>query len=135
MSVFNLPFLDLLKKAIENIIQTSNTVTISTTFNNGDDKTAVFTFTSTSKAKLEGQVDLAAYIDSVASNNSFINGANFNPSQWIVIGPFYDLDATDGKNVIYKLRIKNVSAGSHTVVVKAVIRAIQNSITSGGSGA
>lgn len=123
-----------LRQALENVIQSTSVQTASGSWSNGDDFTFTITTTSSSGAKCITQQDITIYQDSVASANSFAGGATPpDLTKWVVFGPINDYDSTNGINSVTKIRIVNVSAGTHTLIIKVQSRILQNSITLGGT--
>ncbi|MDD5407019.1 MAG: hypothetical protein PHE73_08795 [Sulfurovaceae bacterium] len=135
MAIFNLPFLDKLRKAIEQIVVLSNVAAASTTLGNGQQAVFTMTTTGSSGARILADTDITIYMDSISAANAFPGGANIDMSQWQMVGPFNDWGATNNINNKSRLFLRNISAGSHTVVFRGQCRLIQNSVSLGSSSA
>lgn len=130
-----LPDIQELRAHFDNLVQVTNTASASTTLNNGD--AATFSMTSSSMAGgiLNAETDVTLYLGSVSAANAFPDGANITMSQWQIMGPFTDWGAVNaGKNnVVTKIFIRNISAGTQTVLFRGWARTIINSLSNLGS--
>lgn len=134
MSWAKVPFLDFLKKAIENIISLTATATGSTTLSNGQGATFVITTTTTSGNRSMVIHDWTLYVGSVADANKLPNGSGVDMTKWIVTPFVNDWGDTDNKNTVAKIYVQNVSAGANqSVLLRVQARLIQNSTTLGGT--
>lgn len=130
----NVPFLNVLVKAIENIISLTAVASGSTTLSNGQDATFTITTTATSKARTLVAYDWSLYLGSVSTANHFPDGANITMSNWVIIPFSNDWGDTNNTNTVMQVYVRNVSAGaSQTVVLEVQSRLLQNSTTLGGS--
>jgi len=129
MPLFLAPDVRQLRQAIEGIVTTTALSTASGVMNNGDKATITITTTNNAGAKLLGVADIALYVGSVATANIIPYGVSVDMSQWQMVGPFASLHETDGKNLVTQIYLRNISAGTQTVLVRDKTRAITNTIT------
>lgn len=118
-----------LRQAVEGIITTTNTVSASFTLNNGDAVNTTVTTTNPAGSKIEGVADFTYYIDAVVSGNEIPYGSSLDMSQWQYIPPYNDWGKTNNFNLKTVAYLRNISAGTHTIFVRATVRTITNSLT------
>lgn len=113
------------------VIVKSATFPVTTTLDSADPVTfqGIFTFTSRTPAtaRLQNMVvpDWTIYIGSVSNANLLPGGSGTDASQWQIIGPWNDAGSTEGVNYTKsRLYIRNISAGSQTVIVYVRARLI-----------
>jgi len=118
-----------LSRRLDSLIESTGTATGSISLANGEEITFTITTSSNSNAKVLPVVDLTLYIGSVADANRLPEGSGITESQWQVIGPWSDWGATNNVNHKTKIFIRNISAGTQTVLIKTISRVIVNSPT------
>ena len=121
-----------INRRIDSIIQTTNVASGSTTMENGDSVTFNITTTSTSGAKIVAQVDFSFFAGAIDADHEIPFGSSVTGSEWQIIGPWSSWADTDNLNTVTRVYIRNISAGSTLVTVKATSRIIVNSPTLGG---
>jgi len=132
----NLPQIKILRQGLENIIsfipQTEGGMT---TLSNGEAYTFYLIVEPLSGAICLSPIDWTVYVGSISRYNTNLpDGVDVTMSQWLVVPFVYDYDYTDSINVVAKIYVKNISAGSNVnVYLQFQSRAIQNSLTTGGS--
>lgn len=112
-------------RTIPNDFTTSLSST-SPTLNNGDQVLFTVTTSSNIGSTMLAIPDLSFYVDSVADANKLPGGSGIDESQWQMIGPWFDWAATDNRNHITKVYIRNISAGAVVVTARARVRFITN---------
>lgn len=70
--------------------------------------------------------DITVYQDSVNAANIIPTGANVTPANWQILFMGNDLNQTDGNNTVSNVFIRNISAGTHTVIMQTKSRVITN---------
>ena len=118
-----------IERRLDGIIVSTGTASGSTTLGNGDQTVFTITTTSGSGAKVNVASDVTLYIGSVAAANQLPGGSAIDESQWQVIGPWNDWGATDNVNVKTLIYVRNISAGSQSVLLRTISRTIVNSPT------
>ena len=101
------------------IVQGNNSPGIS----NGQQTTFTITFSvpdATLNFRCLIQPEISLYVDSVAAANQLPSGSAIDETQWQVIGPWMDVDASDGRNMVMKLYILNISAGASKLLILRV---------------
>lgn len=116
-------------RRLDGITVTTGTASGSATLANGDQAVYTITTSSDSGAKVNVGADVSLYVGSVAAANQLPGGSGIDESQWQVIGPWNDLQATDSINHKVKVYVRNISAGSSTVILNTKSRVIVNSPT------
>lgn len=70
--------------------------------------------------------DISVYVGSATSANQLPGGSSIDESDWQFIGPWQDLAATDGNTVNTIVYVRNISAGTSTVILQVKSRLITN---------
>ncbi len=118
-----------LQRRLDQIIDQTGEATGSTVLGNGDQALFTITTSSNSGAKVMVAADIAVYIGTAVTANQLPGGASIDESQWQVIGPWNDFESSDGINTKTLVYIRNISAGSQTVILKTASRVLINSAT------
>lgn len=112
-------------RTLPNDFTTSITAT-ATGVANGNQVVLYYTTESVHGNVVMSDPDISFYIGSVAADNQLPGGASIDESQWQMIGPFTDWGATDNKNSIKLIYIRNISAGTVDIIAKGRSRFIAN---------
>lgn len=75
--------------------------------------------------------EVSIYVNSVATNNQLPGGSAVDESNYQMIGPWIDWGASDGKKVVVKCYVRNISAGSVDLLVRLDVRFISDTSGSG----
>jgi len=120
-------------RRMEGLVDSSSDGTDTQTLSNGDWYCWAITISNKAGAKIQTQLDTSLYIGSVAAANQLPGGA-IDASQWQVIGPWPDWGATDNISTVWRVYVRNISAGaSKDVLLRIRARAIANTRTVGTS--
>ena len=119
---------------LDGIIESTGTASGSTTLANGEQVVFTITTSSDTGAKVFVVADVSLYVGSVAVANQLPGGSSIDESQWQIIGPWSDWGATNNVNHKTLVYVRNISAGSLTVLIRTISRAISNSRTQDTSG-
>lgn len=118
-----------LQRRLDVIIDHTETDEVSAPLGNGDQAFFTITTSSNSGAKVLVNVDIALYIGAELPGLQLPGGASVDESQWQVIGPISDWNDSDGNNNVHILYVRNISAGSQTLLLRTASRVIVNSPT------
>ena len=112
--------------SLGDVIRRTAQASASSSINDGEQ--VVFTIQTLSKAgvRLLTIPDISVYIGSAVGANQLPGGSSIDESQWQVIGPWQDLAASDGFDVITRVYVRNISAGTSTVILQVKSRLITN---------
>ena len=124
-----------LRIAVEGIVTTTNLVTDSFVLNNGDVVKSVLTTSNPSNVKILAIADITYYVGSVANANAIPVGSGITVSEWQFIPPTNDWGLTNNNNVKTVAALRNISAGTQTILFRAYVRTITNSLTPQAAGA
>lgn len=113
-------------RALGEVILSVETSTASASFGNGDQVLLTHTLTQNQGAKMLASVEVGVYIGSVADANQLPGGSGITESNYQVIGPWFDWADTDGNNVVLKIYVSNISAGTVTIIFKLSDRYLSN---------
>lgn len=119
----------IVNQRLDGLVQGTNSASGSFELDNGEWVIFTISVVNDAGAKILTTVDLTLYVDSVSADNALPGGDNIDESQWQIIGPWNDLRATDGVGQEIKVYIRNISAGTQTVLVNAQARVIPNTPT------
>lgn len=114
-------------RSLGNIILSGSTVTSTTTLNNNQQ--VVYTITTSTKnpnAKTFVVPDITIYQGSVANANSIPDGANVTATNYQIIFMGNDWGQTNNINTVTKVYVRNISAGTQTIILKLISRVITN---------
>lgn len=109
------------------VIQETATGTASITLSNGQETTFTITTQSINRGVLLFCIpDITLFVGSVALGNALPGGANVTSSAYQVVFLGNDWGSTDDNNVVTKVFVRNVSAGTQTIILKTQSRVITN---------
>jgi len=108
------------------VILERDTDSASATIGNNVQILLTHTISQANNAKMFAIPDISIYIGSVSANNQLPGGSAIDESEWQVIGPWNDWGTTDNKNSKTKIYVRNISAGSSTVLFRVKSRFITN---------
>lgn len=111
-------------RAFSDVIKLSLTASGSTTLGNGEQVLFTNSLTQEQDARLMSIVDMSLYVGSLATSNQLPGGSSIDESDWQVIGPWYDFASSDGRNIKVLLYVRNISAGSSTLLLRTQHRYI-----------
>ena len=111
---------------IGEIILERDTNSASATIGNNVQVLLTHTVSQKNNAKMFAVPDISIYLGSVATNNQLPGGSSVDESQWQVIGPWNDWGTTDNQNSKTKVYVRNISAGSTTVLFRIKSRFFTN---------
>lgn len=114
---------------LDHFIFGSGVDTASTVLANTEQAVLTSTLNQTTGAELQGIFYIAIYIGSVADANLLPGGSGIDESQWQVIGPRYSYENWSAVSFsqskdIASIYVRNISAGSQTVIFKTKWRYI-----------
>lgn len=126
-----------IRQSLTGIVEQTNliSVTITPALNNGDVLKSILTVTNSGNVRILGVADWTYYIGSVAANNAIPMGSGVDMSQWQYIPPNPDWGLTDNINLKICAYLRNISAGTQTILERIRVRVIANTITRTGTAA
>jgi hypothetical protein len=126
-----IPDIEDLWRRIEGLVDLSGTVGATEELENGEEIGWKITVTNESGARILNSSDISLYVGSIATANKIGWGASVDESQWQIIGPWSDWGSTDGVNQTIIVFVRNISAGTQDVILRAQVRTITNTRTIG----
>lgn len=109
-------------RALSDIAAFTNTSSVQTTLNNGEQTFISITVASSTKQDIIGaECYVVLYVDSLAGSTQLPGGSSIDESQWQVIGPFYDwnrlqFNDSDRYSMRVSLYVRNISAGAGKIL-------------------
>src|SRR3990167_8292821 len=115
-------------RSFGNVIKLQETVTLTTTMNNGDELIVDLLIINNQSANIIVEPEFSIYQDSVSAANLIPFGSAIAPAEYQIIGPWnewtgvevFTVDADDpipSRAVLSHIFIRNISAGASTPII------------------